>query len=224
MCRHTGPDDPRIGTHSSIFDEDFSKRNLLWLASTNTVYQLRGATQNFPVEALCGLGGVSHFYTVSTTAFGPNPFDINYYHREGGPTEDACQRAPDASGCTISVFGGFRPGLQTTAQTPTLFHPPPVADCVLAKRFPKLAEADITRAIQMVGGNQYRAEQLLKGTSAVAEASAHMARIILLLLLTHRPQTCSNVPRCQATATATSATCCSVMLDTLLHRRPLEEW
>eukprot|EP00041_Stephanoeca_diplocostata_P033094 m.1083336 g.1083336 ORF g.1083336 m.1083336 type:complete len:1034 (+) comp24269_c1_seq9:571-3672(+) len=73
-----GDVDPRIGTNTSVFDVDYCKRNVLWLASTNRLYVLLPQSPDFPLQLFGESPWVAHFYTVSASAFSPYIADVNY--------------------------------------------------------------------------------------------------------------------------------------------------
>merc|ERR1711871_826874 len=72
-----GERDPRIGTCVSVNDHSFPLRNLIWLLSTNTVYELNVRAPGFPEAAIAD----QEFCTVNASALGTlnNLFDVNYF-------------------------------------------------------------------------------------------------------------------------------------------------
>jgi len=72
-----GEKDPRIGSKSSVHDEDFPLRNLIYLLSRNQVYELDVRKADFPEDALSD----KEFCTVNAGSLGSLDvvFDVNYF-------------------------------------------------------------------------------------------------------------------------------------------------
>eukprot|EP00933_Yihiella_yeosuensis_P014004 TRINITY_DN12722_c0_g1_i1.p1 TRINITY_DN12722_c0_g1~~TRINITY_DN12722_c0_g1_i1.p1 ORF type:complete len:371 (-),score=75.89 TRINITY_DN12722_c0_g1_i1:222-1334(-) len=97
-----GPDgDPRMGTLCSVKDVHYPLRNLLWLLSTNTLYQFDPSAEGFKVP-------ISHdeFCTIATEAFDSYPLgDVNYFPSPSRGCEDDAKGAKQSSLLCCPRFG-----------------------------------------------------------------------------------------------------------------------
>ncbi|KAL1526483.1 hypothetical protein AB1Y20_015193 [Prymnesium parvum] len=99
--------DPRRGSKLSIFDANYSERNVLWLASTNRAYMILPHGEGFPVELLSPFAPY-HFSTVSEAAFCPRAVcDVNYFPREDATSPHPAAAPPLADAVSLSVYAPY---------------------------------------------------------------------------------------------------------------------
>ena len=160
------------------------------------MYLLLPEAPGFPTEGLCGTHGVSHFYTVGSNVFGPNIFDLNYFHTAcSTPAEDGAALAPCPPGCSISVFQAYintnydvgtaaevASAIATVASPPAAPTPPPLpaveVEKLQASFGTHLTKEDVSLALALVDGNLFRAEELIRCANACAAAAAGVALAI----------------------------------------------